>query len=93
MSVCKFAGAMLALAGFAEAELRSGSVSYEYLGTYYGKFVTRMKLPNKKGTVATFSTRNQRSIPEEFSEINFEITPDNVNNPVSTQMMYSDYAT
>ena len=55
MTLTKFATALLVIAGVAEASFRSGSVS-SYEKFRYGKFVTRMKAPNKMGTVSSFFT-------------------------------------
>ena len=51
----KFAASLLAVIGVAQANFRSGSVS-TYEKFKYGKFVTRMKAPDRKGTVASFFT-------------------------------------
>ena len=54
-SKMKFAASLLAVIGVAQANFRSGSVS-TYEKFKYGKFVTRMKAPDRKGTVASFFT-------------------------------------
>jgi len=50
-----FVVSLLAIAGAAEEHFRSGSVS-TYEKFRYGKFVTRMKAPDRRGTVASFFT-------------------------------------
>ncbi len=51
----KFTIAMLAAFQVAQGNVRSGSVS-SFERFKYGKFVTRMRTPDKKGTVASFFT-------------------------------------
>ena len=87
----KFALALVAVVGVASASFRSGSVSsYEHFR--YGKFVTRMKAPNKKGTVASFFTYQDGLdfSPSNWNELDIEIVPSVEHNPLSMNMIYGD---
>ena len=54
----------------------------------YGRFETRMKAANKKGTVASFFLRWDGDIPDDWSEIDLDIVPSVDQMPVSTNMKY-----
>ena len=83
--------ATMAFAFESEAEFRSGSVS-SYEKFTYGKFETRMKAPNKKGTVASFFTYwdGPDFVPEEWNELDIEIVPSVSHNPFSMNIIYGD---
>lgn len=76
MTVTKFASVLLAVIGVANANFRSGSVS-SFEKFTYGKFVTRMKAPNKLGTVSSFFTYwdGPNFTPSEWNELDIEIVP------------------
>ena len=87
----KFSLALLSVVGVASANFRSGSVStYEHFT--YGKFVTRMKAPDRKGTVTSFFTYwdGPDFSPEHWNEIDIEIVPSVERNPLSMNMIYGD---
>ena len=87
----KFPLALLSIVGAANADFLSGSVSsYEHFR--YGKFETRMKAPNKKGTVASFLTywEGPDFTPAEWNELDLEIVPSVEHNPLSLNMIYGD---
>jgi len=94
MTVRKFATAIVAVLGVARADFRSGSVS-TYEKFTYGKFVTRMKSPDKKGTVASFFTywdgpNFEASL---WNELDIEIVPSMERNPFSMNVIYGDGTT
>ena len=76
MTFTKFASALLIVVGVANANYRSGSVS-SYEKFTYGKFVTRMKTPDKMGTVSSFFTYwdGPHFTPSEWNELDIEIVP------------------
>ena len=87
----KFASAMVLVMGAAQAHFKSGSVStYEHFK--YGKFVTRMKSPDKKGTVSSFFTYfdGPHTSDADFNELDIEIVPSVSHNPLSLNMIYGD---
>ena len=88
----KFSLAMLAVVGVASAtSFRSGSVStYEHFT--YGKFVTRMKAPNRKGTVTSFFTYwdGPDFTPDQWNELDIEVVPSVERNPLSMNMIFGD---
>ena len=87
----KFTVSLLAVVGVAQANFKSGSVStYEKFN--YGKFVTRMKAPDRKGTVASFFTYwdGPGFYPGGWNEIDVEIVPSVEGNPLSTNVIYGD---
>jgi len=89
-----FASAMvatMAVATHSDAEFRSGSVS-SYEKFTFGKFVTRMKAPNKKGTVSSFFTYwdGPDFRPSEWNEMDIEIVPSVSHNPFSMNIIYGD---
>ena len=61
----------MAVVTVAQAEYRSGSVA-TYERFTYGKFVTRMRTPDIKGTIASFFTYwdGPLFVPEQWNEIN-----------------------
>lgn len=86
----KFGIALIAVASVAQAsgKFRSGSVSTNEKFTY-GKFVTRMKAPNKKGTVSSFFT--YYDAPEghdDWNELDIEVVPSVEHNPFSTNIIF-----
>ena len=91
MTVSKFATALIATVCVAEASFRSGSVS-TYEKFTYGKFITRMKAPDKMGTVASFFTYwdGPDFTPTEWNELDIEIVPSVVHNPFSMNIIYGD---
>ena len=76
MTVTKFTAVLIATACMAEASFRSGSVS-TYEKFTYGKFVTRMKAPNRMGTVMSFFTYwdGPGFFPGGWNELDIEIAP------------------
>lgn len=87
----KYATAVIAVCGVAQANYRSGSVS-SYEKFTYGKFVTRMKAPDKKGTVSSFFTYwdGPNFKPSEWNELDIEIVPSVEHNPMSMNVIYGD---
>ena len=88
----KFITALIAMAGFAEAaRYKSGAVT-GYEKFTYGKFITRMKAPNKKGTVASFFTywNGPDFYPTGWNELDIEIVPSVSQNPLSMNIIYGD---
>ena len=87
----KFAVSMLAVLGMAEAGFKSGSVS-TYEKFTYGKFVTRMKAPDRKGTVSSFFTYwdGPGFYPGGWNELDIEIVPSVEENPLSMNVIYGD---
>lgn len=88
----KFTIALVAAFSVAEAyHFKSGAVSGFEKFTY-GKFITRMKAPNKKGTVASFFTywNGQDFYPEGWNELDIEIVPSVEQNPLSMNIIYGD---
>ena len=86
----RFIAACAAIVCVAWADYRSGAVSTrEHFK--YGKFVTRAKAPNKKGTVASFFTyKDTKSGPSGWNELDIEIVPSVTSNPLSMNMIYGD---
>ena len=89
----KFTIALIAsVAAFAEAsQFKSGAVTGFEKFTY-GKFITRMKAPNKKGTVASFFTywNGPNFYPGGWNELDVEIVPTVSDNPMSMNVIYGD---
>ena len=87
----KFAISLLCVIATAEADFRSGSVS-SFEKFQYGKFVTRMKSPDKMGTVSSFFTYwdGPNFTPGEWNEMDIEIVPSVGGNPFSMNMIYGD---
>ena len=87
----KFALSLLAVISVAEANFKSGSVS-SYEKFTYGKFVTRMKAPDQKGTVASFFTYwdGPAFYPGGWNELDVEIVPSVEENPLSTNVIFGD---
>ena len=89
----KFAIAIIAaISSLAEAyQFKSGAVTGSEKFTY-GKFVTRMKAPNKKGTVASFFTywNGPDFEPQFWNELDFEIVPSVEKNPISMNIIFGD---
>ena len=91
MTGIKFASAIIAVVGVAQATFRSGSVS-SYEKFTHGKFVTRMKAPDKKGTVSSFFTYwdGPDFKPSEWNELDIEIVPSVERSPFSMNAIYGD---
>ena len=87
----KFAASLLAVIGVAQANFRSGSVS-TFEKFQYGKFVTRMKAPDRKGTVSSFFTYwdGPNFSTENWNELDMEIVPSVSENPFSMNIIYGD---
>ena len=87
----KFAASLLTVIGVAQADYRSGSVS-TYEKFRYGKFVTRMKAPDRKGTVSSFFTYwdGPNFDHNEWNELDMEIVPSVEENPYSMNIIYGD---
>ena len=76
--------------GVAEANYKSGAIASHETFTY-GKFVAKMKNPNKKGTVASFYTfwDGPGFYPGGWNEIDINVVP-SVENPVSLNTIYGN---
>ena len=87
----KFTVSLLAVVGIAQASWKSGSVS-TYEKFTYGKFVTRMRAPDKKGTVSSFFTYwdGPGFYPGGWNELDIEIVPSVESNPFSMNIIYGD---
>ena len=87
----QFIVSMLAVIGVAQANFKSGSVS-SYEKFTYGKFVTRMKAPDKKGTVSSFFTYwdGPNFFTGGWNELDCEIVPSVEDNPLSLNVIYGD---
>lgn len=87
----KFTISLVAVVGLAQANWKSGSVS-SYEKFSYGKFVTRMKAPDKKGTVSSFFTYwdGPGFYQGGWNELDVEIVPSVEENPLSTNLIYGD---
>ena len=72
----KFILSLLSVAGVAHANWKSGSVS-SYEKFTYGKFVARMKAPDRKGTVSSFFTYwdGPNFYPGGWNELDIEVVP------------------
>jgi beta-glucanase (GH16 family) len=82
---------MIAVVGVAQAGYQSGAVS-THEKFLYGKFVARMKAPDRKGTVASFFTYwdGPNFSPAGWNELDIEIVPSVEDNPFSTNVIYGD---
>ena len=92
MTGMKFACALVAVVGVAEAtRYKSGAVT-GYEKFTYGKFITRMKAPNKKGTVSSFFTywNGPGFYTGGWNELDVEIVPSVEENPYSMNIIYGD---
>jgi len=87
----KFTTALIASFAIAEARYKSGAVTGFEKFTY-GRFVARMKAPNKKGTVSSFFTywNGPNFTPTGWNEIDVEIVPSVPGNPFSMNIIYGD---
>ena len=87
----KYIISLISVVGVAYANFKSGSVS-TYEKFEYGKFVTRMKAPNRKGTVSSFFTYwdGPGFYPGGWNEIDFEVVPSVEDHPLSTNIIYGD---
>ena len=89
----KFAVSMLAVVSVASAaaSFKSGSVS-SYEKFTYGKFVTRMKAPDRKGTVSSFFTYwdGPGFYAGGWNELDIEVVPTMTKNPLSMNVIYGD---
>ena len=85
------AAMVLALAATASASYKSGEIkTVEQFK--YGKFVARIKAPNKPGTCTSFFTywNGPKWSPEKWNELDFEIVPSVMEHPVSTNIIDGD---
>ena len=87
----KFAVVIVAAIGIAEARYKSGAVTGSEKFTY-GKFITRMKAPNKQGTVSSFFTywNGPYFSSVGWNELDYEIVPSVSENPLSMNIIYGD---
>ena len=88
----KFTVGLIAVVGMVEAaRYKSGAVT-GYEKFTYGKFIARMKAPNKKGTVASFFTywNGPDFYPGGWNELDLEIVPSVSENPVSMNIIWGD---
>ena len=88
----KYTTALIAFAQIAEAtRYKSGAVT-GYEKFTYGKFITRMKAPNKKGTVSSFFTywNGPDFYPGAWNELDVEIVPSVEKEPLSMNIIYGD---
>ena len=87
----KFALSLISVVGLAAANLKSGSLS-TYEKFTYGKFVTRAKGPNRKGTVQSFFTYwdGPGFYTNGWNELDIEIVPSVEDSPFSTNVIYGD---
>ena len=87
----KFTAALVAVIGVAQADFISGGVATTDRYTY-GKFITRMKTPDRKGTVASFYTYwdGPGFYPGGWNEIDINVVPAHEGNPISTNAIYGD---
>ena len=87
----RFAALLCATAGVAQANFKSGAVA-GYEKFTYGKFITRMRAPNRMGTVSSFFT--YWNGPEFYSggwnELDIEIVPSIMESPFSMNAIYGD---
>ena len=87
----KFAAAVVALAGVAQANYLSGEVRSQEWFTY-GKFVVKMQNPGKMGTVQSFFTYTAQDWPHGWNEIDVEVVPSVTENPFSMNIIWKDGA-
>ena len=87
----KFIVTLLSVAGVAHANWKSGSVS-SYEKFTYGKFVARMKAPDRKGTVSSFFTYwdGPNFYPGGWNELDIEVIPSVDTNPMGTRVIFGD---
>ena len=87
----KFTLSLISVVSVVAANFKSGSLS-TYEKFTYGKFVTRMKAPDQKGTVSSFFTYwdGPGFYTGGWNELDIEIVPSVETNPVSTNLIYGD---
>ena len=88
----KFTVGLIAVVGMVQAtRYKSGAVT-GYEKFTYGKFITRMQAPDKKGTVSSFFTywNGPDFYPGGWNELDLEIVPSVEKNPISMNIIYSD---
>jgi len=88
----KFASALVGIVSVAEASrFKSGAVT-GYEKFTYGKFIARIKAPNKLGTVSSFFTywNGPNFFPGGWNELDIEIVPSVHQNPFSMNVIYGD---
>lgn len=87
----KFTLALVMAASIAEASWKSGSIS-TYEKFTHGKIVAKMKVPNKKGTVASIFTfwDGPGFYPGGWNEIDMNVVPSMSDTPLSTNIVYGD---
>ena len=87
----KYTTALIAAFAVAEARYKSGAVTGFEKFTY-GKFIARIKAPNRKGTVSSFFTywNGPNFYPGGWNELDVEIVPSVESNPLSLNIIYGD---
>ena len=87
----KYITALIAAFAVGEARYKSGAVTGFEKFTY-GKFIARIKAPNKKGTVSSFFTywNGPNFYPGGWNELDVEIVPSVEANPFSMNIIYGD---
>ena len=87
----KFTTALVAAFAVVDARYKSGAVTGFEKFTY-GKFIARIKAPNKKGTVSSFFTywNGPNFYPGGWNELDVEIVPSVDKNPFSMNIIYGD---
>ena len=87
----RFAALLCATVGVAQANWKSGAVT-GYEKFTYGKFITRMRAPNRMGTVSSFFTywNGPNFYTGGWNELDFEIVPSVMENPLSMNAIYGD---
>ena len=87
----RFAAVLLATAGIAEAQWKSGAVT-GYEKFTYGKFIARMRAPNRMGTVSSFFTywNGPNFYTGGWNELDIEIVPSVMHSPFSMNAIYGD---
>ena len=85
------AATILAMATIASASYKSGEIKTREVFKF-GKFVAKIKAPNKAGTCTSFFTywNGPGWTPQGWNELDFEIVPSVVEHPVSTNIIYGD---
>ena len=87
----RFAAVLLASAVNAQAHWKSGAVT-GYEKFTYGKFITRMRAPNRMGTVSSFFTywNGPNFYTGGWNELDIEIVPSVMDSPFSMNAIYGD---
>ena len=87
----RYATLMIATMTAVEAHYKSGAVT-GFEKFKYGKFIARMKAPNKLGTVSSFFTywNGPNFYEGGWNELDFEVVPSVHANPLSLNAIYGD---